>query len=52
MLTFEKSPIDSDQQRLEVSQPYSTQFYLRHPKVIIGWIMVLIGLAAFLAFRH
>jgi hypothetical protein len=52
MHTDEKSPIESDQQRLKLSQPFSTQFYLRHPKVIISWIVVLIGCAAFLALRH
>ena len=52
MHTDEKSPIESEQQRLAVSQPFSTQFYLRHPKVTISWILVLTGLAAFVAFRH
>ena len=52
MDTNVKPLIDSDQQRLASSQTGSTWFYLRHPKVTISWLLVIIGCAAYFAFRH
>ena len=52
MAIDEKPLLDADQRRLESSQPGSTWFYLRHPKVTIFWLVVLIGFAAFIAFKH
>jgi hypothetical protein len=52
MNSHEKPIRDADQQRLELSQPGSTWFYLRHPKVTLTWLVVLVGCAAFVAFRH
>jgi len=51
MNTDQKPVLESDKQRLELSQPGSTRFYLRHPKVTIAWLILLVGCAAFVAFR-
>ena len=48
-----KNPLPGvDERRLESSQTGSTWFYLRHPKVTVFWLVVLIGCAAFVAFKH
>jgi hypothetical protein len=52
MAIDEKSFLVAEQRRLESNQPGSTWFYLRHPKVTVFWLLVLIGFAAFIAFKN